>query len=428
MKKRIAEDLPARSHPQAQMSSQNKGPQDRGGSDRGGDDKGGEKTPEQRIRQAVYDIRYRARRERLPLRTAYSQYMQNSSMGEQEKAEVRKKLFGAEGGSGGGSPAGGAGSSMRAEDFEHDIKESATDAMAKALYQVFVKKPSDTVTEDSLQEMKNEFNKTAEGRKYKVRVHDKESGVTYVRYATRQKISELRARGLDVEMTEYGDPYEGEKAKKDYDGDGKIESPAKEHAGAVHNAIQRKKGGIPDGKDTSSVKESYLSEISTMANLPQTDPQNANPDANRSQLDIRNCKNKVDVNPNDSSTMRLNAHREIEGNPLMETGYSKFLEMLQEKKMTKAKKKKENKLKKKYYKSGMKKSMMKQYGPEKGEKVYFATIRKQAMGESSECGCDETKDRRGLPTRESLLKTKLQSMGMKNLPPVMIALNPKDNK
>ena len=31
------------------------------------------------------------------------------------------------------------------------------------------------------------------------------------------------------------------KAKKDYDGDGKVESSSKEHAGAVHNAIQRKK-------------------------------------------------------------------------------------------------------------------------------------------------------------------------------------------
>ena len=41
-----------------------------------------------------------------------------------------------------------------------------------------------------------------------------------------------------------------EKAKKDYDGDGKIESGAKEHAGAVHNAIQKKKGLKPDGKDT----------------------------------------------------------------------------------------------------------------------------------------------------------------------------------
>jgi len=47
-----------------------------------------------------------------------------------------------------------------------------------------------------------------------------------------------------VERTGYG------LSKKDYDGDGKVESPSKEHAGSVHNAIQRKTGGIPDGKDT----------------------------------------------------------------------------------------------------------------------------------------------------------------------------------
>jgi len=93
MKKHIAEDLPARKHPQAQLSSQTKKPEtsERGS---GRDDQGGEKTPEQKVRQAVYDIRYRARRENIPLRQAYSQYMQNSSMGEAEKAEVRAKLFG----------------------------------------------------------------------------------------------------------------------------------------------------------------------------------------------------------------------------------------------------------------------------------------------------------------------------------------------
>ena len=47
-------------------------------------------------------------------------------------------------------------------------------------------------------------------------------------------------------------PYyeEEKKAKKDYDGDGKVESGSKEHAGAVHNAIQRAKGGKADGQDT----------------------------------------------------------------------------------------------------------------------------------------------------------------------------------
>ena len=40
------------------------------------------------------------------------------------------------------------------------------------------------------------------------------------------------------------------KAKKDYDGDGKVESGSKEHAGVVHNAIQRAKGKKADGQDT----------------------------------------------------------------------------------------------------------------------------------------------------------------------------------
>ena len=51
-------------------------------------------------------------------------------------------------------------------------------------------------------------------------------------------------------------PYlQEKKAKKDYDGDGKIESGSKEHAGSVHNAIQKAKGGKADGKDTR--KEEY---------------------------------------------------------------------------------------------------------------------------------------------------------------------------
>ena len=54
---------------------------------------------------------------------------------------------------------------------------------------------------------------------------------------------------------------------------------------------------------------------------------------------------------------------------------------MNEEKMTPAEKRKDTMLKKKYDKSDMKKSMQKQYGKEEGKKVYFATIRKQAMGE-----------------------------------------------
>ncbi len=53
-----------------------------------------------------------------------------------------------------------------------------------------------------------------------------------------------------------------------------------------------------------------------------------------------------------------------------------------EREMTPAEKSKEKDIKKKTDKSDMKASMKKQYGKEKGENVYWATIRKRAMSES----------------------------------------------
>ena len=66
MTKKIFEELPARKHAPAKAApaAASKGE----GSVEGGDS-------EKKIRQAVYDIRYRARREGIDLRAAYSQYM-----------------------------------------------------------------------------------------------------------------------------------------------------------------------------------------------------------------------------------------------------------------------------------------------------------------------------------------------------------------
>jgi hypothetical protein len=99
-----------------------------------------------------------------------------------------------------------------------------------------------------------------------------------------------------------------------------------------------------------------------------------------------------------------------------ESSYSKFLGLLNEREMTKGEVTQEKKLKKKYDPSGMKASMIKQYGEEKGKQVYFATIRKQAMKEES-CGSDgksekgETDERQDA-TKRSLIRTKLGSMGI----------------
>ena len=87
----ISEELPARKNAPAVAAKS---------SAKKGDAKGG--TPQEnsakRIRQAVYDIRYRARREDIDLRKAYSEYMSNSNLSAQEKTAVREKLFGKQGG------------------------------------------------------------------------------------------------------------------------------------------------------------------------------------------------------------------------------------------------------------------------------------------------------------------------------------------
>ena len=203
----------------------------KGGPAAGGVNQGSDK----RIRQAVYDIRYRARREEIPLQSAFTQYMAHTSMNAMEKKAVREKL-GLDRPGGGGAPAAGGGGGEK------------PGAAAPQKEEV-------ELTEAPMQ-------------KFKVRVTDKESGKTYVRMATREKIAKLRSNPFisSVEMTKYGKTYEGGedepgKAKKDYDGDGKVESGAKEYRGVIHNKIQQKKGGKPDGKDTSSVKEGMSTDI-----------------------------------------------------------------------------------------------------------------------------------------------------------------------
>ena len=87
-----------------------------GGSEGGGGASSPDEAAAKRIRQAVYDIRYRARREDIDVAQAYSQYMSNTSMAANEKSAVRDKL-----GLGTGGQAGG-----QAEEVEHVDEASYT--------------------------------------------------------------------------------------------------------------------------------------------------------------------------------------------------------------------------------------------------------------------------------------------------------------
>lgn len=184
MSNNISEDLPSRADIPASSPRPQKPDAKPGDGNAVGP--GGE---EKRIRQAVYDIRYRARREEIPLAQAFSQYMQNASLNGVEKLAVRKKLF-----------------------EEYRIDDMTSDGIAAAMFKVFVEgnnKDETTPAEKYLREFKMSPNV-----KYKVRVTDN-NGTTYVRYADRDKITKLRSNPniREVEMTGYGEPYEGEKKR-----------------------------------------------------------------------------------------------------------------------------------------------------------------------------------------------------------------------
>ena len=219
---------------------------------------GAKEKIEKQARQLAYDVRYKVR-----------QSLKAQSGGKSDPATVRK-AYATQLGKSPANPAvkTRAKQMLMGEDYIN-LDKVVAQGVASAMYKVFVEhhqKDADGNTiphEEEIQEDK------PKEKTYKVRVTDKETGNSYVRNATRAKIAELRNNPniSSVEMTEYGEVTRSEKHKGsqtasvkagkgvDYDGDGKKESSSKEHAGVVHNAIQRKKGGTPDGKDTR--KEDY---------------------------------------------------------------------------------------------------------------------------------------------------------------------------
>lgn len=289
---------------------------------------------------------------------------------------------------------------------EHNIDGLASSTVANAMFKVFVEGIQEEEPEIELSYL-NKLLEDTDTKKYKIVVTDKKTGNQYRRMATREKIAELRANTniQSVEISSYGEPIGAEKnsgeqtaavksgrglAKKDYDGDGKEESGAKEHAGAVHNAIQRKKGGVADGKDTSNVKEAVEAPVA-----PAKRPTKGQNDAEI----VSNEEKGMD------NTKLINVFPELK---LKETAYGKFLEMIQEKTLTDAETKKTEEIAK---------ALKPKYG--KTSKTYaIATSVAKKVAEETESDTkkkDEKEvDPRSIPTKINLLKNKLRSAGIKS--------------
>ena len=329
----IAESLPKRKFAPAPMVAKGAGkgsksaPAAKGGAKmKGASEEGSEK----RIRQAVYDIRYRARREDIDLKAAFSQYMSNSSLSQADRTAVREKIFGKTGG--------------MSEKYINTADELAIDGVANALYKVFVEKNDEdkAIELAYLQQLDEEPVK-----KYKVRVTDK-NGRSYVRFADRAKITELRQNPNieSVEMTEYGEPYEGERKKgkmtakakgggldpvgkedKDVNNDGKVDKSDK--------YLMKRRKAI--GKAIRTQAEAYLADGTI-----STEPKGNEKITGKNVDNYSGKEPAVVVNPDDGSKpvrkVGVYAHLELKGGALSEA-QMKMMKMVDDKKKKDEKKK-----------------------------------------------------------------------------------------
>ena len=321
----IAESLPKRKFAPAPMvakGAKGKGksapPAAKGGKGKGASEEGSEK----RIRQAVYDIRYRARREDIDLKAAFAQYMSNSSLSQADRTAVREKIFGKAGGV--------------SEKFINGADELAVDGVANALYKVFVEKEDKEIELAYLQQLDEQPEK-----KYKVRVTDK-NGKSYVRFADRAKITELRQNPNieSVEMTEHGDAYEGERKK------GKMTARAK--AGKKLDPVGKEDADVDNDGDVDKSDKYLLKRrkaigkaIRTRAEAYLADGTTSTEPKNPTKITGKGVDNystgAVKVSPDDGQTdpavkpKGVYSHLELLGNNLSES-QKKLYEMMKKKK------------------------------------------------------------------------------------------------
>ena len=221
-------------------------------------------------RQLAYDVRYKVKNtfkdgqktDPANLKRAYLQQLGKSSAPAPVKILAKRMLIGEQ------------------YDFV-DISELVEQSMSDAYTQVFV---------NGVEKIEEEVEEVEEGkeRTYKVRVKDKKTGQSYVRTATRSKISELRKNPniASVEMTGYGDTYDGskEKGKKDkldpvgkedddINNDGKVDK--------TDSYLKNRREKI--GKEIA--KEEFIGEVKSEK---ETDEKT---------LDVMKGKNKIKINP-----------------------------------------------------------------------------------------------------------------------------------
>ena len=235
----------------------------------------GDTSVEQQASQLASDIKYKARQKMkqtsgsslspAQVQALYRQLLNASPAPGAVKSIVKKKLFSEQVDCG-------------AEIVSETVKGSKSNVFGKIFVEGGGQKVEDVIEEDVDQ-------------KFIVRVTDKATGNTSYRKADRAKIAQLRANPniSSVEITgrkKADDAYDseksgGKKAKKDYDGDGKIESGTAEYMGSRDKAIKK-----------AMAKEEFI------ADAKEEDKEDK-------KLDVMKGKNEIKINPALGESIRV---------------------------------------------------------------------------------------------------------------------------
>lgn len=398
MKTNISEDLPSRKFSPAAAA---------GGSESSAAAGPGREDVEKKARQLVYDAKYEVRKsmgkgsrmDPAAVTRAVLQRVDKSTSSQPVKARARQIILG--------------------DSRKSDVKECASDSVARALYSVFVEKKVDTIDEEKLKKELEEAIEQTNEKRYKVRVTDKKTGSSYIRMATRSKINELRSNPniQSVELLDtYGSPEPTDSEK---------------NKGSQTSSVKSGKGLDPVGREDSDVnndgkvdkQDSYLKkrrDVIGQAISTRTEEfffeAGDEESADRKKIDVmpKGKKNKVKVAPSEGGKMGLMNHQEIEGELISEKAVSKAQQRFMG--MVYAAKKGE-----------------KPASPEvaaaaksitgKEAKKYASTEHEglpEKVKEEKDCGCSEGDvknekevDPREIPTKTNLVKNKLRAMGLK---------------
>lgn len=312
MKTNISEDLPARKFAPAANTG-------------GGSAVGSGGDMEKKARAAIHDSKYRVKKDMGPDTkldpAAFIEAVIEKLRNSQYDLPIKTRAI----------------QILRGDGQKKEIKEFASHNVARALYSVFVEQPSKLIDEEYIEKLKRELSEADQSpneRKYKVRVTDKDTKNSYIRWANRSKINELRANPniASVEMLDlYGspEPNESERTKGAQTASVTAGKGLKNNDGNLannyppYNKVTR--GDViagATGKDQmggkKKVKEEFIGEKDNGDKKKPIEP-------------MKGTNNYIVHDPSGKNVRmgrggeELTMHQELEGEVITETGYTKFL-------------------------------------------------------------------------------------------------------